>query len=169
MSLDAPQKHFIPYVPKPGEEFMNSDQLAHFRGILEALKRQLMEDIERTVHTMQDEATVFAVYDAQNRFGGIADAEFFPYWRNGGAIAGQTGLVKASAYVSPRPGGGSLITAANLSDAEQRASLTLDPARLHASSPPRIQAMMPLGRVESAGNAVTVTIPPYGFVMVEAK
>jgi DnaK suppressor protein len=39
---------------------MNSDQLAHFRGILEALKRQLMEDIERTVHTMKDEATVFA-------------------------------------------------------------------------------------------------------------
>jgi len=39
---------------------MNSDQLAHFRGILEAVKLQLMEDIERTVHTMQDEATVFA-------------------------------------------------------------------------------------------------------------
>jgi RNA polymerase-binding protein DksA len=39
---------------------MNSDQLAHFRGILEALKQQLMEDIERTVHTMKDEATVFA-------------------------------------------------------------------------------------------------------------
>jgi len=130
--------------------------------------RLLLHDVQ-VWNCYIDEATVFAVYDAQNRFGGIADAEFFPYWRNGGAIAGQTGLVKASAYVSPRPGGGSLITAANLSDAEQRASLTLDPARLHASSPPRIQAMMPLGRVESAGNAVTVTIPPYGFVMVEAK
>jgi len=60
MSLDAPQKHFVPYVPKPGEEFMNSEQLAHFRAILEALKNQLMGGIERTVHTMQDEATVFA-------------------------------------------------------------------------------------------------------------
>ncbi len=60
MSLDAPQKHFIPYVPKPGEEFMNSEQLAHFRGILESLKNQLIGGIERTVHTMQDEATVFA-------------------------------------------------------------------------------------------------------------
>jgi DnaK suppressor protein len=53
-------KHFTPYAPKPGEEFMNSDQLAHFRGILEALRLQLMDDIERTVHTMKDEATVFA-------------------------------------------------------------------------------------------------------------
>ncbi|HPT48604.1 MAG TPA: RNA polymerase-binding protein DksA [Accumulibacter sp.] len=60
MAQDVLQKHFIPYVPKPGEEFMNSEQLAHFRGILEDLKRQLMGDIERTVHTMQDEATVFA-------------------------------------------------------------------------------------------------------------
>ncbi len=39
---------------------MNSEQLAHFRAILEALKNQLMGGIERTVHTMQDEATVFA-------------------------------------------------------------------------------------------------------------
>ncbi len=60
MAEELLHKHFTPYVPEPGEEFMNSDQLAHFRGILEALKQQLMEDIERTVHTMKDEATVFA-------------------------------------------------------------------------------------------------------------
>jgi DnaK suppressor protein len=39
---------------------MNPKQLAHFRDILMSLKDELSEDIERTVHTMQDEATVFA-------------------------------------------------------------------------------------------------------------
>ena len=39
---------------------MSDRQRAHFRGILENLKDELMRDIERTVHTMQDEATVFA-------------------------------------------------------------------------------------------------------------
>jgi len=39
---------------------MSDRQLAHFRTILETLKAELMHDIERTVHTMQDEATVFA-------------------------------------------------------------------------------------------------------------
>ena len=39
---------------------MNAKQLKHFRGILEALKGELVGDIERTVQTMQDEATVFA-------------------------------------------------------------------------------------------------------------
>lgn len=53
-------KQFPPYVPKKGEEYMNPKQLAHFRKMLEALKAELMEDIEKTVHTMQDEATVFA-------------------------------------------------------------------------------------------------------------
>ena len=39
---------------------MNPSQLAHFRKILEELKGELSQDIDRTVHTMQDEATVFA-------------------------------------------------------------------------------------------------------------
>jgi DnaK suppressor protein len=39
---------------------MNNKQLKHFRVILETLKDELLQDIERTVHTMQDEATVFA-------------------------------------------------------------------------------------------------------------
>ena len=39
---------------------MNEKQRAHFRKILEALKVELSQDIDRTVHTMQDEATVFA-------------------------------------------------------------------------------------------------------------
>ncbi len=53
-------KQFPPYVPKKGEEYMNPLQLAHFKKMLETLKAELMEDIEKTVHTMQDEATVFA-------------------------------------------------------------------------------------------------------------
>lgn len=39
---------------------MNSKQLAHFRKVLEDLKLELSQDIDRTVHTMQDEATLFA-------------------------------------------------------------------------------------------------------------
>jgi DnaK suppressor protein len=57
---DLLHKHFAPYEPKPGEDYMSAKQLAHFRKILETLKKELGEDIDRTVHTMQDEATVFA-------------------------------------------------------------------------------------------------------------
>ena len=39
---------------------MNSKQSAHFRKILQTLKDELLGDVERTVHTMQEEATVFA-------------------------------------------------------------------------------------------------------------
>jgi len=39
---------------------MNSNQLDHFRIILNNIKSGLSQDIDRTVHTMQDEATVFA-------------------------------------------------------------------------------------------------------------
>ena len=39
---------------------MNAAQRKHFRKILETLKAELSEEIDRTVHTMQDEATVFA-------------------------------------------------------------------------------------------------------------
>jgi len=60
MSEELLHKHFAPYSAKKGEEYMSSKQLTHFRTILEALKVELMSDIERTVHTMQDEATVFA-------------------------------------------------------------------------------------------------------------
>ena len=39
---------------------MNAKQHKHFRAILETLKSELLQDVERTVHTMQEEATVFA-------------------------------------------------------------------------------------------------------------
>ncbi|MGB5082212.1 MAG: RNA polymerase-binding protein DksA [Burkholderiales bacterium] len=49
-----------PYLPKKGEEYMNPGQRAHFRKVLESVKMELSEDIDRTVHAMQDDATVFA-------------------------------------------------------------------------------------------------------------
>ena len=54
-------------------------QLTHFRKILQTLKQELSEDIERTVHTMQDEATVFA--DPNDR------ASQKPTWRSNCATA----------------------------------------------------------------------------------
>jgi DnaK suppressor protein len=54
------RKTFPPYVAKKGEEYMNSKQHAHFRAILNALIEELSQDIDRTVHTMQNEATIFA-------------------------------------------------------------------------------------------------------------
>ncbi len=39
---------------------MSPAQLDHFRAILNGIKADLGADIDRTVHTMQDEATVFA-------------------------------------------------------------------------------------------------------------
>ncbi len=53
-------KTFPPYKPKGKEEYMNPRQLAHFRKMLEGMKQGLSQDIDRTVHTMQDEATIFA-------------------------------------------------------------------------------------------------------------
>ncbi|MET0681454.1 MAG: RNA polymerase-binding protein DksA [Burkholderiales bacterium] len=60
MSVDTLRKQFPPYAPKRGEDYMNSQQRAHFKQALGALREELSADIERTVHTMQDEATVFA-------------------------------------------------------------------------------------------------------------
>ena len=60
MSNELQSKQVTPYEPKAGEEYMSSDQLIHFRKILEDMKVELGQDIDRAVHTMQDEATVFA-------------------------------------------------------------------------------------------------------------
>ena len=48
-----------PYRETPGEEYMNDAQREHFRSILLAWKRELMEEVDRTVHHMQDEAANF--------------------------------------------------------------------------------------------------------------
>jgi len=58
--LELLSKHFPPYTPKKGEEYMSVTQRAHFRRVLETLKGELSQDIGRTVQAMQEEATVFA-------------------------------------------------------------------------------------------------------------
>jgi len=55
-----PDKPVTPYKPKKGEAYMSPKQLEHFRKIMYDIKAGLGKDIDRTVHTMQDEATVFA-------------------------------------------------------------------------------------------------------------
>jgi len=60
MAVELSRKGFTPYAAKKGEEYMNPRQRAHFRAVLEALKVQLSQDIDRTVHEMQVDATVFA-------------------------------------------------------------------------------------------------------------
>ncbi len=44
------------YQEKANEEYMSAEQKAHFRSILEAWKRELMEEVDRTLHYMQDES-----------------------------------------------------------------------------------------------------------------
>ncbi len=60
MTDDFLHKQFPTYVPKKGEEYMNAKQVAHFKAMLEALKKELALDIDRTVHALQDDATVLA-------------------------------------------------------------------------------------------------------------
>ena len=50
---------FSLYKPKKGEEYMNEKQEIHFKAILEAWKKELMEEVGRTIHHMQDEAANF--------------------------------------------------------------------------------------------------------------
>ncbi len=50
---------FTPYKEKRGEEYMSDAMLEHFRKILLDWKRELMEEVDRTVHHMQDEAANF--------------------------------------------------------------------------------------------------------------
>ncbi len=57
--LTAPIHGISPYQPKRGEEYMSDEQLEHFREILNAWKRELMFEVDRTVHHMQDEAANF--------------------------------------------------------------------------------------------------------------
>ncbi len=48
-----------PYEEKEGEEYMNEAQTKHFEAILKNWKDELMQEVDRTVHHMQDEATNF--------------------------------------------------------------------------------------------------------------
>ncbi len=53
-------KSFIPYEPAPGEEYMNEKQLAHFRQLLLDWKQDLMEEVDRTVRHLQEDANNYA-------------------------------------------------------------------------------------------------------------
>jgi DnaK suppressor protein len=55
----GPVPGIAPYKEKRGEEYMNEEQIAHFRDILLTWKRELMEEVDRTVHHMQDDAANF--------------------------------------------------------------------------------------------------------------
>ena len=52
-------KNFEPYKPKRGEAYMNEGQREHFKTILQDWKAQLMEEVDRTVSHMKDEAANF--------------------------------------------------------------------------------------------------------------
>jgi DnaK suppressor protein len=58
-AVDSPFKNFTPYKPKKNEAYMSERQMAHFRGILSAWRQELMEEVDRTVHHMRDEAANF--------------------------------------------------------------------------------------------------------------
>ncbi|MBN2689217.1 MAG: RNA polymerase-binding protein DksA [Gammaproteobacteria bacterium] len=49
-----------PYKIKKGEEYMNKEQVEHFREILQAWKKQLQEERSRTVTHIQNDAVNYA-------------------------------------------------------------------------------------------------------------
>ena len=51
--------NFEPYKEKKGEEYMNEKQVEHFRKILEGWKSELMQEVDRTVEHMKDDAANF--------------------------------------------------------------------------------------------------------------
>lgn len=46
-----------PYRLKKGEEYMSEEQLEHFRNVLLQWKTQLMDEVDRTMHHMQEEVS----------------------------------------------------------------------------------------------------------------
>ena len=58
-TVDSQFRPFTPNPPNQNEPYMNDAQLAHFRLILNNWRQELMEEVDRTVHHMQDEAANF--------------------------------------------------------------------------------------------------------------
>ncbi|HEX7116500.1 MAG TPA: RNA polymerase-binding protein DksA [Steroidobacter sp.] len=58
-SLLAGPRNVKPYIPKRGEQYMSKEQLEHFRQILNNWKRDLMQEVDRTMLHMKDEAANF--------------------------------------------------------------------------------------------------------------
>ena len=57
--LSGPVRGFTPYQPRRGEDYMSKGQLEHFRNLLLAWKRELMEEVDRTMLHMKDDAANF--------------------------------------------------------------------------------------------------------------
>lgn len=58
-SLLSGPRNVTPYTPKRGEQYMSQEQLEHFRTILLSWKKDLMNEVDRTVLHMKDEAANF--------------------------------------------------------------------------------------------------------------
>jgi DnaK suppressor protein len=56
LGLLSGPRNVQPYLAKKGEQYMSKEQAEHFRHILETWKRDLMEEVDRTVTHMKDEA-----------------------------------------------------------------------------------------------------------------
>jgi DnaK suppressor protein len=59
LNLLAGPRNVKPYIPRRGEQYMGKEQLDHFRNILNTWKRDLMQEVDRTVLHMKDEAANF--------------------------------------------------------------------------------------------------------------
>lgn len=59
-SNDTRFSHIAPYPLDTGEEYMCDPHKDHFREILAEWKRQLMEEVDSTIHHLQEEQSNFA-------------------------------------------------------------------------------------------------------------
>ena len=57
--FSGPVRGFEPYRPKRGEPYMSEGQIEHFRQLLNAWKLELMEEVDRTMLHMKDDAANF--------------------------------------------------------------------------------------------------------------
>ena len=59
VNLLAGPRNVKPYIARRGEQYMNKEQTEHFRQILNTWKKDLMQEVDRTVLHMKDEAANF--------------------------------------------------------------------------------------------------------------
>ena len=52
--------NFTPYEMKKGEDYMSAEMLQHFKDLLLQWKQELMEEVDRTMHHMQEDAANYA-------------------------------------------------------------------------------------------------------------
>lgn len=58
-AVESQFRNFTPYEPGKKEPYMSDDQLVHFKQILMNWRQELMEEVDRTVTHMKDEAANF--------------------------------------------------------------------------------------------------------------